>query len=221
MRVPERAGAAAGFTLIEVLIALALTAVVAAAAYTGLSTVITGVENTRKVAQRTWEVNRALMFISRDLRQFTNRPVRDEFGDREPALQGGPAARFLLSFTRNGWHNPNGHPRSGLQRVNYLLEDEALWRETYPVLDRAGDTEPQRVRLLDHVIDLQLGFLADIDRLNPADSGTEVDTRNWPESWLADVGDPGAELSPPVALELTLELEDWGEVTRLYVLPPL
>ncbi|MBN7795433.1 type II secretion system minor pseudopilin GspJ [Parahaliea mediterranea] len=215
------AGSAAGFTLIEVLIALAISAVIAAAAYTGLSTVITGVESSRAQAERTWEVNRALMFLSRDLRAFADRPVRDEFGDIEPALQGGRAARFLLSFTRRGWHNPNGHPRSALQRVNYVLEDEALWRETYPVLDRAGDTEPLRVRLLDGVVDLRLAFLADVGALNPGGRGIEVDTRGWPENWVANTSDPGARLDPPVALEITLDLDDWGELRRLYVLPPL
>ncbi|MBA6412909.1 type II secretion system minor pseudopilin GspJ [Parahaliea sp. F7430] len=212
---------AAGFTLVEVLVALALTAVIAAAAYTGLSTVISGVESTRAVAQRSWELNRALMFISRDLRQFSQRPIRDEFGEFEPALQGGAAARFLLSLTRSGWHNPNGHPRSALQRVNYLVEDDALWRESYPVLDRAADTQPQRVLLLDQVLDLQLRFLADLGQLQSSSTATEVDTRDWPDSWVANPGEPAAQLAAPLALELRLELADWGEVKRLYVLPPL
>ncbi len=210
-----------GFTLIEVLIALALTAVIAAAAYLGLSTVITGVEGARGAAERTVEVNRALRFLSRDLRELSPRPVLDEFGEPEAALSGGRAARFLLSLTRSGWHNPNAHPRSALQRVNYVLEDEALWREAYPVLDRAGDTEAQRVKLLDGVLDLRLAFLAEVGSLAVSSRGTQVDTRNWPENWVVTPGDPAAELAPPAALEVTLDLNDWGELRRLYVLPPL
>ncbi|TXS96282.1 type II secretion system protein GspJ [Parahaliea maris] len=211
---------AAGFTLVEVLIALAISAFIAAAAYTGLSTVMTGVERTRAEAERTWEINRALNFLSRDLRQFADRPVRDEFGDVEPALQGGPAARFLLSLTRAGWYNPQGHPRSSLERVNYVIEDEALWRESYPVLDRAAETEPLRVRLLDDVVDMRLLFLSDIGAVNPSARGTDIDTRAWPENWVANLSDPGVDLAPPIAVEVQLELEDWGEVRRLYVLPP-
>ncbi|GAB3287047.1 type II secretion system minor pseudopilin GspJ [Parahaliea aestuarii] len=211
---------AGGFTLVEVLIALAISAFIAAAAYTGLSTVMTGVERSRAQADRTWEINRALTLLSRDIRQFANRPLRDEFGDLEPALQGGPAARFMLSLTRAGWYNSRGHPRSSLERVNYVLEDEALWRESYPVLDRAANTEPQRVRLLDGVTDLRLLFLRDIDALNPASRGTEVDTRAWPENWVANLSQPDVPLPPPVALEVLLELEDYGELRRLYVLPP-
>ena len=103
-----------GFTLIEVLIALSITAFVAALAYSSLSRAIDGVEGTRAIAERTSEINRAWTILSRDLRQFVPRPVRDEFGEEEPAMLGGPAARYLLSFTRAGWFNPNQLPRSSL-----------------------------------------------------------------------------------------------------------
>ena len=68
-----------GFTLVEVLIALAITAFVAVVSYNGLSTVISGVGSTRAVAEQTWELNRALMILGRDLRHFVPRPVRDGF----------------------------------------------------------------------------------------------------------------------------------------------
>ncbi len=210
-----------GFTLIEVLIALTIAALIATAAYTALSTVMTGVEANRAAAERTWEINRALMFLSRDLRQFADRPVRDEFGELEPALQGGPVARFMLSFTRRGWHNTQGFPRSALQRVNYVFEDDALWRESYPVLDRAANTEPRRVRLLDGVMSVRVLFLGSLQALNPATQGTKVEVRDWPENWVMNYAEPGSTLTPPVALQLELELQDWGEVKRLYVLPPL
>ena len=218
MTVSERRG---GFTLVEVLVALAITAFVSAIAYSGLSTAITGVEQTRAVADRTYEVNRAWMIISRDLRQFIPRPVRDEFGESEPALQGGPAARFPLSLTRTGWHNPNALPRSNLQRVNYRLEDGALWRETYPVLDRAGDTVAQEVRLLEGVEYMTITFLGDLSGAGGTEDSVSLDTRDWLENWVVDTSTPGASLAPPAAVEIRLQLEDWGEMRRLYALPPL
>ncbi|HEY6130704.1 MAG TPA: type II secretion system minor pseudopilin GspJ, partial [Halioglobus sp.] len=154
-----------GFTLIEVLIALSITAFVSVIAYTGLSTVMTGVERLHENTDRIYEVERAFMILSRDLRQSAARPVRDEFGDIEPAFSGGELARFALSFTRAGWHNPNSHPRSTLQRVNYRLEDEGLWRDSYPILDRLGDTEPDSVLLLDGVESLQMSFLGSLEEL--------------------------------------------------------
>ena len=211
----------AGFTLVEVLIALSITAFVSTIAYTSLSTVLTGVESLRENTDRTYEVNRAWMIISRDLRQFVPRPIRDEFGDHEPALTGGSAARFALSFTRAGWHNPNAHLRSNLQRVNYRIEDEALWRDSYPVLDRAGDTAPQSVMLLDRVEYMELAFLESLQQVQPQRGGANLDTRDWAEDWVVDTSNPGSGLAPPLALEIRLQLTDWGQMRRLYELPPL
>jgi general secretion pathway protein J len=210
-----------GFTLVEVLIALAITAFVSVIAYTSLSTVMTGVESLQENTDRIYEVNRAFMILSRDLRQLSSRGVRDEFGELEPAFVGGELARFNLSFTRGGWHNPVGHPRSTLQRVNYRLEDEALWRDAYPVLDRAADTEPSSVRLLDGVEELQLAFLGSLEALQIETGGGSIDTSNWQENWVPDSGLPGTQLAPPAALEITVRLKGWGEIRRLYALPPL
>ena len=211
---------ATGFTLIEVLIALAITAFVSAIAYTSLSTALLGVESTRATADRTYQINRAWMIITRDMRHFIDRPVRDEFGEVEPALMGGPAARFTLSFTRSGWHNPNDNLRSHLQRVNYRVEEGALWRDSYPVLDRASNTAPREVKLLDDVEYLEVGFLGSLDAVQGGTDTVALDTRDWLENWVGDSGAPGTELPPPLALEIRLQLEDWDEMRRLYALPP-
>lgn len=212
---------ARGFTLVEVLIALAITAFVSTIAYTSFTTVLNGVERSQAVAERVYAVNRAWMIISRDLEQFVARPIRDEFGEREPALQGGRVARFPLSFTRGGWHNPVGHPRSELQRVNYRLEEEVLWRDSYAVLDRSGDTLPQEVALLEGVEELQVFFLDGSESVRTIGNTSELETRDWQESWILDTSQPGAGLNPPMAIELRLQLADWGEMRRIYALPPL
>lgn len=211
----------AGFTLIEVLIALSITAFVSVIAYTSLSSVLAGVDGLRATTDRTHEINRAFMILSRDLRQFVDRPVRDEFGEVEPGFSGGELARFHLSFTRSGWYNTAGQARSNLQRVNYRLEDEGLWRDAYPVLDRAGDTEPDTVLLLDGVEELRLGFLASLEEVQVGTRNAALDTADWAENWVGDSSVPEQVLPPPVAVEITLLLSDWGEMRRLYALPPL
>ena len=211
--------ASRGFTLVEVLVALAVTAFVAAAAYAGVASVISGVERTREVAERTAAINRALSLISRDIRQFVDRGVRDEFGQEQPGLSGGRLARFPLTLTRAGWHNSAGHARSTLERVSYVFEDAALWRLRFPVLDRVGGTRPARVLLLEDVDGIELRFLGDIGALGTGNA-TQIETRNWETSWVADVSQPGGVTPPPAALELRLDLADAGLLTRLYVLPP-
>jgi len=206
---------------VEVLIALAITAFISAIAYASLAAALEAVDSTRATARRTYELDRAWMIVSRDLRQFVARPVRDEFGQPEAALVGGAAARFPLSFTRTGWHNPNQLPRSSLQRVVYRVQDGILWRDAYPVLDRAPDTVPSEARLLDGVEVLEVVFLAGLDKVPPGGRGIALDTRDWQGSWVADTSTPGVEVPAPVALEIRLQLEDLGEIRRIYALPPL
>lgn len=209
---------ASGFTLVEVLVALAITAFIAAASYSGISSVLGGAQQLRSASERTRDLNRTLSLINRDIRQFANRPVRDEFGLLQPALTGGPLAPFPLSLTREGWSNSVGQPRSELQRVYYYLEDDALWRAYYAILDRAVDSEPQRVELLPGVVAFDLRFLDSLERLE-VDRDLIVDTRGWFTDWVA-VPAAGAEpVAPPVALELRLELDGLGEIRRMYELP--
>ncbi len=218
MRRPDRR--AAGFTLVEVLIAMAITAFVAVVAYNTLSTVMNGVERTRAQAARMHEINRAFGVLSRDLRLLVNRPVRDEFGQLAPALTGGPLARELLSFTRAGWHNTTGAPRGTLQRVAYRYDGESLFRLTFPVLDRTPVAEPDEVLLLEDVENLRFTFLAGIG-LASFDRDGQLDRRLWAENWVQDLSQPDTVQAPPVAIAIELELADVGELERVYVLPLL
>ena len=207
-----------GFTLLEVLVAIAITAFVAITGYTTLSTVITGVDSERKEAARLNEINRALGVMSRDIRQLVNRPTRDEFGDLESPLTGGALAREMLSLTHAGWHNTIAAPRSGLQRVAYRLTEDRLARLSWPMLDQAGVIEPQVAVLLAGVEAFDVLFLSDLSQLQSG-RGVDVDRRQWQSSWIADVSTPGAVVAPPAAIEVILSLADWGEVHRIYALP--
>lgn len=209
-----------GFTLIEVLIAMAITALIAVTAYRSLAAVLTGVESARFEAERTRELSRAMSILSRDIRQLANRAVRDEFGERVPALEGGVLAREMLGFTRAGWHNTVAAPRSGLQRVAYYLDEDRLVRAVYPVLDRTGAIEPREAVLIGGVEQFDVRFLADAASIQ-SNRDLEVDRRQWQENWIANVSVPGQETPPPVAVEVRLTVEGWGQLERLYVLPAL
>ncbi len=96
--------------------------------------------------------------------------------------------------------NPLGAERSTLQRVRYRLDDGKLLREHWLVLDATLDPEPVKRVLLDGVSSLKLRFLDD--------------ARDW--RILAAAQCLGATRSEkeyrwrPTAVEVTLELEDWG-----------
>jgi general secretion pathway protein J len=205
-----------GFTLIEVLIAMSITALVATLSFSSLSAVLSSVESLREHGQRTAEMNRAWTIVSRDLRQFTLRPVRDQFGEAESAMFGGAAVDNSLSFTRTGWHNPNLRLRSELQRIRYRLEDNILWRESYVVLDRSSESQVQRVELIRNVEEFEMAFLGAGTEVR----GEELDTDKWPLSWGVNASNRNV-VAPPQALELRLQLGDWGELRWLYDLPGL
>lgn len=207
-----------GFTLVEVLIAMSITAFVSVLSYQTLSTAITGIESARDESERLHEINRAFTVLSRDIRQIANRPVVDEFGQLASAVSGGPLARDPLRLTRSGWHNSTGAPRSTLQRVAYRLEEGQLLRLTYPVLDRTTAIEPIETVLLDEVDTLEFRFLPTINDLE-VDRNQTIDRRFWQENWLAEVGFTNQLITPPAAIEMRITLADWGELERLYVMP--
>ena len=207
-----------GFTLVEVLMAMAITALVAVVAYSGLSAAISGAESLRSASVRAHDIHQTLGLLSSDLRQTVNRPVIDEFGQVAPALSGGELARDMLSLTRAGWHNSTAAPRSGLQRVHWWLEDDQLWRGYYPVLDRTAGTESIETLILDEVTRFEVRFLPALGMIE-SDRDDVIDRRNWQENWIADLSRPGLTPTPPAAVEVVLDISGLGEVRRLYVLP--
>ena len=218
MRLANPHSPESGFTLVEVLIAMAITAFVSLLSYQTLSTALAGIESARTESERLHEINRAFTVLSRDVRQMTNRPVRDEFGQMASAVSGGELARDPLRLTRSGWHNSTGAPRSTLQRVAYRLEEDKLLRLSYPVLDRTTAIEPTETVLIDGVEVFELRFLPSVNALE-VDRNQVIDRRFWQENWVADVGFTDKIIDPPAAIEVRVILSDWGELERLYVMP--
>ncbi len=198
-----------GFTLIEVMLAMAITAFVALLAYNGLSVSITAGEQHEKQAKKLADIQLPLTIVERDIRHAVDRPIRDEYGDPVAAMTGGAVDNYLLRLTRRGWDNPRGLRRGELQRVRYVLEDETLWRESWSVLDRVTEEDSQqRTLLMKAVLNVELAFL-DPKAINASDSplgGEWVDT--WDEQEYL-----------PLAVQIKFELEGFGEIRRVYSIP--
>jgi general secretion pathway protein J len=207
-----------GFTLIEVLVAMAITALISVVAYGALSSALSGAESVRSAMVRSQDINQTLALLSRDIRQVVNRSISDEFDQRAPALSGGELSRYPLTLTRAGWHNSTGAPRSTLQRVSWWIEDDVLWRAHFPVLDRTPGTEAIETAMLEDVERFEVRFLPTINDVK-SDRDDVIDDRNWRENWVLDVSQPDLELPTPAAIEIVLQLARLGEVRRLYVLP--
>ena len=199
---------AKGFTLIEVIVALAVFGVMSMLAYSALGSTLSNVDYLTERMDRLQSVQRAVRYLSTDLMQTAPRPVRNELGDGFlPALQTSLSSDFLLEVTRGGWTNPAGLPRGTLQRVAYRLEDDELVRYHWNVLDRTYANEPIATVLLNDVESLYFRFLQDNDEW----------TNIWPPQGQAG-GD--SLRSRPRAVEFVLTLIDEGEIYRLIEVAP-
>lgn len=187
-----------GFTLLELLVALAVFAVVAVMAYGGLQGMLEAREHTRRSALRLGQLQFAVSLLAGDLRQAMARGVRDAYGDALPPLAGELDG---VELTRAGHANPVEARRASIQRVRWGVESGALARWSWPVLDRTPASVPATRRLLQGVRALEFEYRVG-----------ETWQRHWPP-------DGDATPSMPRAVRVTLELADWGTVQRLVLLP--
>ncbi|MCW8988402.1 MAG: type II secretion system minor pseudopilin GspJ [Gammaproteobacteria bacterium] len=189
-----------GFTLLELLVALSIFSLVSVMAYGGLQTVIKTKNITQQSADRIAEVQLLMMRISDDLRQAVSRKIRDEYGDFLPAMQSGKNGNETIAWTRLGYRNPARLTRSNIQRVAYKLEQQKLVRITWPVLDRAQDTKELNSEVLSNVESIEWRFMNN--------------NNEWLSTW-PDEGENMVLYPLPKAVEVTLELQDWGKIKRL------
>ncbi|MFO6366062.1 type II secretion system minor pseudopilin GspJ, partial [Pseudomonas aeruginosa] len=148
-----------GFTLLELLIAIAIFALLALATYRMFDSVMQTDQATRVQEQRMRELVRAMGALERDLTQAVERPVRDELGDNRGAFLSEGENDQIVEFTRGGWRNPLGQARSRLQRVRWSLSGETLERRYWLVLDRAQDSKPPHKLLQEDVKFANLGLV--------------------------------------------------------------
>lgn len=195
----------AGFTLLELIVVMAIFAIFSLMAYGGLDTVL----NTRRDIELAHEnlsgYQRAFVKLRNDFQMASTRPIRDGFGDAAAALQLNESG--YIEFTRGGWRNPLLQPRAMLERVAYRLENGALVRLGWRVLDRAQDSQPVQTELLKGVEELRWRVLDD--------------QREWTERWPEDTSsgsDSQADAPLPRGVELRILTKDLGELTFIFAL---
>jgi general secretion pathway protein J len=197
-----------GFTLIEVLVSLAVFAILAALAYGTLNQTLASSVALSERMNRLQAVQRTMRVLSEDLIQLAPRPVRDELGDQyAAALLTSFDSGFALELTRGGWRNPLALPRGTLQRAAYRIEDDQLVRYHWNVLDRTLSNEIIGVTLLDGVESVVFRFMRD--------------NGEWTDQWPPQgTSGPVALRQRPRAVEIILTLQPEGTLTRLIEVTP-
>lgn len=123
----------AGFTLLELVIALAIFGVLGLASGRLFDTVVRAQQGTASHEQELRRLQRAIGVIERDALQLAS-----------SVIVLGPTTLQLL---RSNWRNPQDLPRSERQYVLYRLDNQTLWRESRSV----ESSTVERQKLLDDV----------------------------------------------------------------------
>lgn len=194
---------AQGFTLIEVLVAMAIFGVMTVLAYMSLGQTLANADLLNARMDRLQAVQRTMRFIGNDLLTAAPRPVRSELGDTYlPAIQVSVSNEFALAITHGGWPNPAGLPRSTMQRTVYLLQEDKLLRVYSTVLDATYANKSIATEILDGVLGLEFRMLQD----------NHETIAEWPPPGMQG---SFALQARPRAVEIILTLEDEGEIRRI------
>jgi len=197
-----------GFTLIEVLVAVAIFAVMSGLAYGALNQTLLSAEILGERMTRLQAIQRTIRQLDNDVMQLAARPVRKDLGDsHSPALEANLLSGAALELTRAGWSNPMAMPRGTLQRVAYQIEDDKLNRYYWNVLDRTFGNETIKVTLLDGVESLQIRYLLGDDE--------------WADRWPPETNAQAPALRErPRAVEIVLQLINDGDIRRVIEVAP-
>jgi general secretion pathway protein J len=205
-----------GFTLIEVVVAIFIAAIMFAIGYRALAQAMIDRDALNVTQTRVNEIQRGMRIVAQDFAQIAARPARDTQGNGELQAAIGANSRdnTLLTFSRNGWSNPAGLQRPAEERIRYRFVDGSLLREHWLSVDPALNAEPRERVVMTHVKSVEVRFLDPV-------------TRSWRTDWppLAPTGPVGPlqiddTLMPrPMAIEFTVVFDDWGRVQRLFEIP--
>lgn len=135
---------ARGFTLIEMLVAVMIFAMLATAGVMLLRGSVEGQAAIGGHLDALADVQRGLATLDADLSQASVRISRTQAGSFAPAFFGRAAQgdEPLMQFVRDGWSNPGTLRHPSLQKIEYWWREGRIERVGYPAVDGAAPPEP-------------------------------------------------------------------------------
>ncbi len=196
-----------GFTLIEILIAMAIFTLIGLASTGLLTTVIDSNDISEERFHKLQALQRAVTTIERDLQQAVARSIRVDGEKRSVVMAGGKVDGSDddgIGFVRGGWHNPQQMlPRSTLQYVAYRLRDNKLERLYSTYVDNVIGYEPKVRVLLEDIDGFKVEFKTSQGSKNEAEA-------KWNESYQGSV--------LPLAVAVEFVSRDFGTIRREFTL---
>lgn len=200
---------AVGFTLIEVMVAVFIMAIIGTMTGSVFHSAMMNSEATEEANKRIAEVDRIWVMLETDFRNAIPKLQNSRQGTPLPAMRVSDSSDdYWLTLLRGGLANPLLQPRTEMVRIGYRIEDKTIWRDTWYDIRMTDQTDARSRKILEGVEDIKIRLLS--PRATSLSAGPwELD---WPARNRPD--------SLPLAVEITFELEDFGEVLRLYSLYP-
>ena len=196
-----------GFTLIEILVAMAIFTIIGLASTGVLNSVINSDQLSSERFGKLEELQRAMLTIERDILQIVPRKVRINSEPVSAVISGGEdvfdSDADGLGFVRAGWHNPQMLlPRSTLQAIGYRLQEKQLQRLYGNYVDNVIGYEPKIKILLSDVEDFRVSFLTETKQLE--------EPNEWKETYSS--------ATLPIAISITIVSKTFGEIRREFIL---
>lgn len=193
-----------GFTLMEILIALVIFAILATATSSILYYAFTTRNRVNNQADRLNQLQMAINMIQQETTQIIDRQIRGNEMHLFPAFVG---QRSYVEFTRDGVVNPNSQEkRSTLKRIALYCIESRLIQRTWSQLDPLNINEYEEKTLIDNLSQCHFNFL---------NKNLQV-LSEWREQLNDQHNQQGLF---PKAIQVNLELKDWGEINLLFVIP--
>ncbi len=165
------------FTLLEMVVAIGIFAVIAVISYTSLNRFLDNSAVLEKEIDELRQLQLAFSLLEQDMHFMSQRIVRDEYGDQEPLLilNNINHAGELLRFT-TARRSVALAGTSALQRTAYRWENGDFIRINWRVLDRDQDTDEIRHLLLSDVESVSVKVLQNLNgSMQPSSSWEAVD----------------------------------------------
>lgn len=212
-----------GFTLIEVLVAIAIFSIIGIGCYNILFGMVNARSSINEKTEKLKTISRAIHLINDDLTQLSSRKIVDDNDEILPPLIFNKSEN-ILEFSRYGGRNPRMEKRSEVSRVVYQLvhrndidinrfneenvpEDDKniiddnsyyLVRKVWPILDRVSDMDdlPTKV-VFNDVTEFDVDFYNDKGK--------------WIDEWPQKKGDDFL----PYAIKIKIVTSSYGTIEKL------
>ncbi len=223
-----------GFTLLEVLLAVSITAGIGIGATQLLSSIVGTSQSIEEKSMQLRYIQRMDLLMRRDFWQATNREVKDEYGNTKQALT--TDSTYLIEFTRSGQGLRKDKNRSNLQRVAYAMRSHesdscidaikdpnatesghCFVRYFWPVLDLAPDSKPPIVQVLLDEVE-EVAFLFRGQAVDFVDPNNTITNNDWQDQWPSPFVTPDLTLDL-VQVKLKYSVKKLGEIERIYEVP--